>query len=121
MSAAHSRPARIHPACPTSAFPVQVGGKWTGMAVLCLAAGPLRFGDLRAQLAPVSAKVLAETLRDMQRRGFVRRHDHEVNPPNVEYELTALGRSLIELIDAARDWGRRHPGIDLEGDPDQVT
>ncbi|WP_344620585.1 helix-turn-helix domain-containing protein [Dactylosporangium salmoneum] len=110
MSTAQGRPARIHPACPTSAFPVQVGGKWTGMAVLCLAAGPLRFTDLRAQLAPVTAKVLAETLRDMQRDGYVERHDHPANPPHVEYELTALGHSLIELIDAARAWSRRHPG-----------
>ena len=98
------RPERIHPACPTSAFPVRIGGKWTGMVIVCLIDGPRRFTELRAQLTPVTAKVLAQTLRDMQRDGLLLRHDHDTNPPHVEYELTELGRSLMDLIDAARTW-----------------
>lgn len=78
------------------------------MAVICLLDGPRRFTVLRDQLAPVTAKVLAQTLRDMERDGFVTRHDHHTNPPQVEYELTALGRSLMTLIDAARAWSDEH-------------
>jgi DNA-binding HxlR family transcriptional regulator len=102
------RPERIHPACPTSAFPIQVGGKWTGMAILCLSDGPRRFSELRAQLTPVTPKVLTQTLRDMSRDGLVVRRDHQQNPPHVTYELTDLGRSLIDVIDAARAWSKAH-------------
>ncbi|MEQ0564878.1 GNAT family N-acetyltransferase [Amycolatopsis sp. NEAU-NG30] len=89
-------------------FPFQVGGKWTGMIVVSLLDGPLRFGELRQALGPVTAKVLTETLRDMQRDGLVTRLDRDANPPHVEYELTALGRSLVRVIDAMREWSRGH-------------
>lgn len=103
-----ARPSRIDPACPTSEFPIRVGGKWTGMVVVCLMDGPRRFGELRTQLGDVTAKVLTQTLRDMCRDGLVIRRDHQENPPRVTYELTSLGRSLIEVIDAARAWSERH-------------
>lgn len=78
------------------------------MVVICLLDGPRRFTELRHQLAPVTAKVLAQTLRDMERDGLVLRHDHGTNPPQVDYELTPLGRSLMDLIDAARAWSEEH-------------
>jgi DNA-binding HxlR family transcriptional regulator len=52
--------------------------------------------------------VLSETLRTMQRDGLVTRRDLETNPPHVEYSLTPLGLSLLELIDAARSWSEAH-------------
>ncbi|GIF20915.1 transcriptional regulator [Paractinoplanes tereljensis] len=99
---------RIDPACPSAVFPFQVGGKWTGMIVVLLVDGPRRFTDLRDTLAGVTPKVLTETLRAMQRDGLVLRREFPANPPHVEYELTALGASLMELIDAARSWSDRH-------------
>jgi DNA-binding HxlR family transcriptional regulator len=44
----------------------------------------------------------------MQRDGLLLRRDRETNPPHVEYELTELGRSLMDLIDAARAWSDKH-------------
>jgi DNA-binding HxlR family transcriptional regulator len=97
--------------CPITGYPIQVGGRWGAMILLCLAARPRRFGVLRRHLAPVSAKVLAETLQSMQRDGFVRRHQVTGAPDRaVEYELSELGRSLLPVIDHARLWGRAHLG-----------
>ena len=96
------------PLCPSSALPIQIGDKWTGMIVLCLQDGPRRFNELRVPLAGITAKVLAQTLRAMQRDGLVTRTDFDENPPRVLYELTPLGRSLLTLIDAARAWSREH-------------
>lgn len=101
-------PDRIHPACPSSRFPFQVGGKWTGMVVVCLSDRPRRFTELRELLRAVTPKVLSETLRTMQRDGLVTRHDLQANPPHVEYSLTPLGLSLLEVIDAARSWTEAH-------------
>jgi DNA-binding HxlR family transcriptional regulator len=97
--------------CPISGYPIQVGGRWGAMILLCLQARPRRFGALRRHLPPVSAKVLAETLRSMERDGFVRRRP-VAGPPDraVEYELSELGCSLLPVIDHARQWGRAHLG-----------
>ncbi|MCM3882888.1 helix-turn-helix domain-containing protein [Frankia sp. R82] len=93
-----------------SAFPLRIGEKWTAMIVLCLEAGPRRFTELRQILVAVSAKVLTETLRAMERDGLVSRHCHDENPPRVEYRLTELGQSLLQLIEAARLWSRDNLG-----------
>ena len=93
-----------------SAFPVQVGGKWTAMVVLCLEDGPRRFGVLRRHLRPISAKVLAETLPAMGRDGLVRRCPAKDDEGGVEYELTSLGRTLLDVIEQVRGWARCHLG-----------
>lgn len=96
------------PLCPSSAMPVRIGGKWTGMVVRCLQGGPRRFTELKEPLRGVTPKVLTETLRAMERDGLVTRAVHDENPPRVEYALTPLGRTLVPLIDAARIWSEEH-------------
>ncbi|MER5707012.1 helix-turn-helix domain-containing protein [Streptomyces sp. NPDC042898] len=91
------------------AQPIRVGGKWTAMVLRCLEDGtPRRFTELRVPLHWITPKVLTETLRAMERDGFLTRTVHDENPPRVEYALTALGRSLIEPLDTACDWARAH-------------
>jgi DNA-binding HxlR family transcriptional regulator len=97
------------PACPMSTFPIQIGGKWTAMIVLSLQAAPQRFGVLRRHLDPISAKVLTETLVAMERDGLVRRCPISgAEDGGVEYELTVLGRTLLDLIEHTRAWARDH-------------
>ena len=96
------------PVCPSSAMPFQIGDKWTAMIVLCLEGGPRRFTEIRVPLRTVTPKVLTQTLRAMERDGLLTRTAYAEIPPRVEYELTPLGRSLLELIEAARDWSRTH-------------
>jgi DNA-binding HxlR family transcriptional regulator len=98
------------PMCPSNAMPIRIGDKWTGMVVICLEDGPRRFNELRAPLRRITPKVLTQTLRAMERDGLVTRTAYDENPPRVEYELTALGRSLFPLIASARAWSRAHLG-----------
>lgn len=73
-----------------------------------LESGPLRFGQLRDATAGISEKMLTQTLRGLERDGFVtRRADAEV-PPQVEYRLTPLGHSVLEPLAAVRSWAQRH-------------
>jgi len=101
-------PEMFDPMCPSSALPIQIGDKWTGMVVLCLQEGPRRFTELKNPLRGITPKVLAQTLRAMERDGLVTRTAYDENPPRVEYELTPLGRSLLTLIEAARAWSKDH-------------
>lgn len=94
----------FNPACPSAEVPFRVGDKWGGMIVLCLEAGPRRFSELRVPLNRVAPKVLTETLRSLERDGFISRTVFDENPPHVEYALTPLGRTLLPAIEACRVW-----------------
>lgn len=96
------------PDCAQRVQPFRVGDKWSGMVLRCLQDGPLRFSELRVPMHRVTPKVLTETLRAMERDGFLTRTAHDERPPRVEYELTALGRSLLGLLDKACAWTREH-------------
>ncbi|MFJ5933296.1 winged helix-turn-helix transcriptional regulator [Streptomyces sp. NPDC093071] len=89
--------------------PFRVGDKWTAVVLRCLEDGtPRRFTELRVPLHWITPKVLTETLRSMERDGFLTRTVHDENPPRVEYALTGLGRSLVAPLDTACDWARAH-------------
>lgn len=89
-------------------MPIRVGDKWSGMVLRCLQDGPRRFTELKVPLRGVAPKVLTETLRAMERDGWLTRTAYDENPPRVEYALTELGRSLLGPMDAACAWAREH-------------
>jgi DNA-binding HxlR family transcriptional regulator len=86
----------------------RVGGKWTSMLVKVLAGaeggGEVRFSELRRRAPGISQKMLAQTLRALERDGLVARRVEATVPPRVHYSLTALGRSLDEPLAAIREW-----------------
>ncbi|GAA2358213.1 helix-turn-helix domain-containing protein [Dactylosporangium salmoneum] len=96
------------PACPSSVVPFQIGDKWAGMVLVCLADGPRRFSELRVPLRRVSAKVLTETLRALERDGMITRTSYPGIPPHVEYAITDLGRTLFPAMEACRAWAEQH-------------
>lgn len=94
--------------CPSRTSLARIANKWTAMIVIALRDGRLRFGDLRAAVEGISAKVLADTLRDLERDGLVSRHAFDEMPPRVEYELTPLGHTLSEPLGALGRWAEQH-------------
>ena len=72
-----------------------------------LSEGPRRFGELRADIPGISAKVLTARLRQLEAKGVVTRTVMPTSPPSVEYALTELGRELIPAILAIVDVGKR--------------
>lgn len=85
-----------------------VGDKWTVMIVLTLVERPRRFNDIKRTIGGISQQMLARTLRALERDGMVTRTVHPTVPPQVEYGLTALGRSLAGPIHALGDWAGAH-------------
>jgi len=103
------------PACPSAATPFRIADKWGGLVVVCLESGPRRFSELRVPLSRVSPKVLTETLRALERDGFLTRTVVDAGPPvHVEYELTPLGRTLLPAIAACREWAAANLELLLE-------
>jgi DNA-binding HxlR family transcriptional regulator len=96
------------PDCPTRTVLDRLGDKWTVLIVLVLLEGPRRFSVLRDRIGRVAPKVLAETLRRLERDGILTRTAFAEVPPRVVYELTPLGRSLEEPIRSIVTWAEQH-------------
>ncbi|MFI6221413.1 winged helix-turn-helix transcriptional regulator [Nocardia salmonicida] len=94
--------------CPTRQVLDHIAGKWTILVVDALLDGTQRYTDLSRRIEGVSQKMLTQTLRALEADGFVTRTAYPTIPPRVEYELTALGRSLAEPITALRLWTETH-------------
>jgi DNA-binding HxlR family transcriptional regulator len=94
----------LDPNCPSRLLLDRLGDKWTGLIVLVLSDGTLRFGELRERVGNVAPKVLAQTLRTMERDGLVTRAVFAEVPPRTEYTLTELGESLLAPLNAVREW-----------------
>lgn len=80
----------------------RVGDKWTVLVVNTLGRGPRRFNELKRELGSISQRML--TLRALERDGLVTRTVFPTVPPRVDYELTGLGRSLLEPVTALGAW-----------------
>ena len=81
------------------------GSKWKPTLLWLLAERPRRFAELRRESGPISEKVLAEQLRELQRDGVVSRHERPGFPLHVEYALTDRGRALERALDPVAEWG----------------
>jgi DNA-binding HxlR family transcriptional regulator len=86
----------------------RVGDKWTVLVVSTLGNGPMRFNELRRALGSISQRMLTLTLRALERDGLVTRTVFPIVPPRVDYELTRLGRSLLEPVNALALWARKN-------------
>ena len=88
----------------------RVGDKWTVLVVTELGNGPRRFNEIRRALGSISQRMLTLTLRALERDGLVTRTVFPTIPPRVDYELTKLGRSLLEPVSGLGLWARRNRG-----------
>ena len=86
----------------------RVGDKWTILVVNELGSGPRRFNEIRKALGSISQRMLTLTLRGLERDGLVTRTVFPTIPPKVEYELTALGRSLLVPVSGIGLWARQN-------------
>ena len=86
----------------------RVGDKWTVLVVSTLGDGRKRFNELRKALGSISQRMLTLTLRALERDGLVTRTVFPVIPPRVDYELTRLGRSLLDPVSGLGLWARKN-------------
>jgi len=78
------------------------------LVVMLLRDGPRRFNDIKRNTGGISQQMLTRTLRALERDGMVTRTIFPTSPPQVEYRLTELGRSMSEPVLAFGRWVREH-------------
>ncbi|MEO3861088.1 helix-turn-helix domain-containing protein [Acrocarpospora sp. B8E8] len=86
----------------------RVGDKWTLNVIHHLADGQKRFMELQREIPGISQRMLTVTLRGLEEDGLVERTIHPVVPPRVDYELTPLGRTLLDTVCQLMDWTLAH-------------
>ncbi|MGG8410591.1 winged helix-turn-helix transcriptional regulator [Streptomyces sp. 12297] len=90
--------------CPSRGVLEHVTSRWGVLVLAALFERPYRFSELRREVGGVSEKMLAQTLRTLERDGFVLRDAKPVIPPRVDYSLTAMGREAAEQVWALARW-----------------
>ena len=110
------------PGCPSRLILDRIADKWVALILAALGSDgshqpggacagdprPMRYSELLRLLAGVSQKMLTQTLRDLERDGLVTRTIYPEIPPRVEYELTALGRTLCGPLGSLTQWAHDH-------------
>ena len=84
-----------------------VANTWHPVVLWALKNGPLRHGELRTRIGGISAKVLTEALRKLERDGLVQRTDGA-------YQLTELGVSFLGPIEGFGRWAAEYGDQVLE-------
>ncbi len=85
-----------------------LGEKWTLTVLTALRTDRRRFSELKREIPGVSQRMLAQTLRELERAHFVDRIVLSTTPPRVEYALTDLGKGLFPHLRAMREWALLH-------------
>ena len=102
---------KLHPteSCPAVREVLnRVGDKWSVQIVALLGDGPMRFSELRRSIEGISQRMLTLTLRGLERDGLIDRTVFPEIPPRVEYELTRLGKTLLEPIQGLAEWADKY-------------
>ena len=103
----HTFKGKEYPCCTSLTMGV-IGGKWKTVIIYHLIEGPLRYSELRKQMPSVTERTLSLQLKTLESDGIIDRKVYTTKPPlKVAYMLTDLGKSLIPLINAIADWGRK--------------
>jgi DNA-binding HxlR family transcriptional regulator len=86
----------------------RIGDKWSVLIVGRLGDRPMRFNELKKDIGGISQRMLTLTLRGLERDGMVTRTVYPTIPPRVDYELTALGRSLLVPVSGLSHWALKN-------------
>jgi DNA-binding HxlR family transcriptional regulator len=103
-------PVAAPPACRVRTILERIGDKWAIFVIDRLGEGPRRFSELHRAIDGITGRMLTVTLRGLERDGIITRTVHAAVPPRVDYELTPLGRTLLNAIGQLVEWAVEHNG-----------
>lgn len=84
-----------------------LGKKWTGLIIRTLLSGQKRFSDITETIPNMSARILTERFKELEREGIINRKVYPETPVRIEYELTEKGRELQVVMDEIQKWAEK--------------
>lgn len=94
--------------CPIRNVVTQIGDKWSMLILFSLAEGADRFNSIKSRIIGISQRMLTQTLRDLEREGYVNRTVYPEVPVKVEYELTEMGSDIVKPLYQLVQWAEQH-------------
>lgn len=94
--------------CGLHLFMQVLNGKWKANLIWGVYSGFKRPGELQRKIPSASRRVLDSQLKQLTEHGILAKIIFDELPFKVEYELTALGETLIPAIKCIAQWGEDH-------------
>lgn len=84
-----------------------LGKRWTGLIIRTLLSGQKRFSDIVESIPNMSARMLTERFKELEKEGIVIRKVYPETPVRIEYELTQKGTDLQAAMDEIQKWAEK--------------
>ena len=94
--------------CPVRSTYSKLSGKWIVLILTHLNFGTHRFSELLAAIPDISQRMLTQSVRQLERDGFVSRHVTASVPPRVDYSITEFGRAYLEELESILHWSLKN-------------
>lgn len=85
-----------------------LNGKWKLALILSLVQSSKRFNEIQHEITGISAKVLANELKDLELNDFIARKVYPTTPVTIIYEATGYSRTLKSVLAELSVWGEQH-------------
>jgi DNA-binding HxlR family transcriptional regulator len=93
--------------CPITETAKLLGKKWYPVIIHRLLSGPKRFGELKELIPDISAKVLSDSLEELEKTGLVTRSVESTRPVLIRYSLNEKGVDLKGVLQKMSEWGSK--------------
>ncbi|WP_459478421.1 winged helix-turn-helix transcriptional regulator [Clostridium saccharoperbutylacetonicum] len=84
-----------------------LGKRWTGLIIRTLLNGQNRFSDIADAIPNMSARMLTERFKELEKEGIIVRRVYPETPVRIEYELTEKGKELQLVMDEVQKWAEK--------------
>ncbi|EHI99712.1 MULTISPECIES: helix-turn-helix domain-containing protein [unclassified Clostridium] len=84
-----------------------LGKRWTGLIIRTLLNDQNRFSDIAEAIPNMSARMLTERFKELEKEGIIIRKVYPETPVRIEYELTEKGRDLQSAMDEIQKWAEK--------------
>lgn len=84
-----------------------LGKRWTGLIIRTLMSGQKRFSDIADAIPNMSARMLTERFKELEKEGIITRKVYPEIPVRIEYELSEKGKELESVMDEIQKWAEK--------------
>lgn len=84
-----------------------LGKKWTGLIIKTLLSGKRRFTDILETIPNISARMLTERFKELEKEGIIIREVFPETPIRIEYELSEKGKALEAVMNEIQNWAEK--------------
>lgn len=84
-----------------------LGKRWTGLIIRSLLDGSKRFSDIQEIIPDLSARMLTERFKELEKEGIITRIVYPETPVRIEYKLTEKGRDLEKSMAEIQKWAEK--------------